>query len=392
MAQRNPQFCALTALACLWALLAAAPAGARGGADAHQTLAEVGPTTTRLLLSARKCVFEANLRAMTKAPDPSAEPPATWKALLRANTEQFAIIKARPLPCQDKMVRAAGLCLPSIDGGVLGIPLGCTNRFAQLVGADEALTLGYDPPAKEGTPDSARQAIEAELEHLHVVGRVKLNGWYDPNDGHCSSQCGISVFLSETRSKSELAQVADRLFAVAKDAMTKAKLPALKVTNEFSAWSVSAARELPEGIGEDKSPGDASPNQSTTSASPYAMAGEGNPRPKGEGQALDGAIRPDKKWGLPGFVHAVEKAVGVKFGKNVTSEGSEYFFIGGHSFQAKTVEIRLQGKAAPEEVLSFVKSEFSTTAEEEGFVGIRVSNSWAMHADQFPVHLEKFKH
>ena len=48
--------------------------------------------------------------------------------------------------------------------------------------------------------------------------------------------------------------------------------------------------------------------------------------------------------------------------------------------------------ADPEEVLSFVKSEFSTTAEEEGFVGIRVSNSWAMHADQFPVHLEKFKH
>ncbi len=216
-------------------------ADARGKTDIKEILNYAGADTTRLILSARKCLFESMLQAVTKRPDPSAEPPETWKNLLKANGEQFRAVKFRPFRCVEKNVRIAIACLPSVNG-MMNIPLGCSaGTFAMLVRADEELTLGYEVPAKDGTPDHARQTIEQELERLKISADVDLKGWYDLQGG-CSKDCYIAVFAKENLKESELSQIADALIISAMQSMIKAKIPELKITNKNELWKVKAER------------------------------------------------------------------------------------------------------------------------------------------------------
>lgn len=216
-------------------------AHAREKADIKHTLNYAGADTTRLILSARRCLFNSMLQAVTKKPDPSAEPPATWRNLLKANSEQFEAIKFRPSRCTEKTIKIAIVCLPSVNG-MMNIPLGCsTGRFAMLVRADAELTLGYDVPANEGTPDHARQTVEQELERLKISADVDLKGWYDLQGG-CRKDCYIAIFTKETMQESELAHIADALITSARQSMIKAKIPELKITNKDELWKVMAER------------------------------------------------------------------------------------------------------------------------------------------------------
>jgi hypothetical protein len=225
-------------------LLSVPTAAANPKAEVEEVVSTAGLDTTRLVLSARRCLFQ--LMQKTK---PGAEPGAytkpVWDKFLEANAKQFAKLRVKPLSCAAKYVKTATFCLPSLDG-MLHIPLGCTGQFQALVLADDQLTLGFDPPAEPGTADYARQAILKELQRLNVEADVVIHGLFDIKDGRCAERCDISVFCKNVLPAAQLEQIADAVYLVARESMMQAGMQRVLITNRPEMWKQKAERPTPQ--------------------------------------------------------------------------------------------------------------------------------------------------
>lgn len=208
-------------------------------AQVEQVASVAGVQTTRLVLSARRCVFRSMLKAK---PNPESEehPKQVWDKLIEVNASQLAKLGVHAMPCEAKAVRIASICLSSIDG-VLNIPIVCGSRFQHIVMADDELTLGYDPPEKPGTVGHTRQLVESELQRLKIEADVQIHGLLNMNR-HCATDCYLSVFCKESLQSEQLEKVAEAVYVVARESMMQAGLQRVAVTNKAAIWKVTAER------------------------------------------------------------------------------------------------------------------------------------------------------
>lgn len=136
---------------------------------------KLGLSETKVALSARRCLYSRMLRYLAKKPDPTAETPATWSALLAAVNHQLADAKIKPMACEDREIGIAVKCLGSVLGGLMKVPLWCTNdRFMrEVVQVDDKIELGTELPEEKGTVGELEQKAQEGLRKLGVETEVK---------------------------------------------------------------------------------------------------------------------------------------------------------------------------------------------------------------------------